>query len=97
MKIFSLILAVASLLAAVAAVDVNGDPTDLNNYPPCAVCHPSNNKRTGLQANQWISKIASHKPSVPRPIAEASPTEPASAVLALLAGFWQAASYPHVM
>ncbi|KAL8888256.1 MAG: hypothetical protein Q9215_004272 [Flavoplaca cf. flavocitrina] len=97
MKTFSLVLAVASLLAAVTAVDVNGDPTDLNSYPPCAVCHPSNNKRTGLRANPWISKIASHKPSVPRPIAKASPTELASAVLGLLAGSWQAASYPHVM
>ncbi|KAL8843733.1 MAG: hypothetical protein Q9176_001941 [Flavoplaca citrina] len=97
MKTFSLVLAVASLLAAVTAVDVNGDPTDLNSYPPCAVCHPSNNKRTGLRANPWISKIASHKPSVPRPTAKASPTELASAVLGLLAGSWQAASYPHVM
>lgn len=97
MKTFSVVLAAASLLAAVTAVDVSGDPTDLSSYPPCAVSHPSFNKRTGLLANQWASKIASHKPSVPRPIAEASPTELASAVLGLLAGSWQTASYPHVM
>lgn len=30
-------LALASLLAGTIAVDPNGDPTDLNNYPPCAV------------------------------------------------------------
>ncbi|KAI4249817.1 MAG: hypothetical protein L6R42_008900 [Xanthoria sp. 1 TBL-2021] len=29
-------LALASLLAGTKAVDPNGDPTDLNNYPPCA-------------------------------------------------------------
>lgn len=90
-------LALASLLACTRAVNPNGDPTDLNNYPPCAVGFLVRKETSGLRADQGASNDAFHKHLVLHPIAGVSLTERASAPPPLLLGFWPVVNWLPVL
>ena len=79
MKYITGILVAMEWLATAQAVNVNGDPTDLTNYPACAVRRPSRSKVFNRHTDRVVSKIVSLYPLGHQRTAAVFRTEHASA------------------